>query len=311
MQISLSTFYFCLNDYHMATIAKLITDLAKKGNIDLTDAKYAALLSSQMEVPDELATALDSTFMTADVAKQHPDITAHFNAKIFNGMDAKVKALAAEYELDATQIGLLDAEKNSYEKLKLLQQFTKATTEKRFEGLSKSDKAALADQIKQLNADIVKERESAAAEIQKAKAEAESSITNYALESQLAGKNYANKDLAPEINVSIAKQLLQTELAKKGAAIMRKDGKLVLVNATTPDVNYIENNKEVSLSDLTDSILASNKLTAVSGSQDTGQHRQYQPQNNNQDPNRGKQPDNSKVLNAIQNQLQQFGMPQA
>lgn len=291
----------------MATIAKLITDLAKKGGIDITDPKYAAVLSSAMEVPDELATQLDSAFMTLDIAKKHPEVKAHYDAQIFNGMDAKIKSIMPEYELSPEDIAAIEGEKNSYEKMKLLNKGIKNAAEKKFGELNGADKKALADQIKQLNADILKERETSQGAISAAQKQAEEDILNYAFESHLAGKNYANKDLPSDVSVSVAKTLIQSELAKKGATIVRKDGKLVLVNTQTPDVAYIENNKEVNFSDLADSILANNKLTAVSGSPGTGQQRQYHQPNINTDPNK-KQPDNSKVLNAINSQLQAFGV---
>ncbi len=288
----------------------LLIKLAEKANLPQDNPALLELLgkidlSMEDTAYDSLNKFLDDS-MTLDIAKKHPTVKAHYDAIIFSGIDSRVKDLATEFGLEPADITAIDAEKNSYEKVKLLQKFAKAKTEKSFEGLSKSDKAQLAEEIKKLNADIVSVRDNAQKEISAAKEKAEADTLNYAFDSALGSKKYANKDIPAEVNVLTAKNLLQSELQKRGAKLVRKDGKLALVSATNPELEFIENNKVVSFSDLTDSILANNKLLEVSDPAAPAPVRKTIQQ-----PDGQKQPDTSNIINTINEQLKSLGVEPA
>lgn len=241
--------------------------------------------------------------MTLDIAKKHPEVKAHFDATIFNGMDNKVKALATEYGLDATEMATIDNEKNSYEKFKLLQQVVKAKLEKEHAGKGGEGKEALTKEIQKLNADILAVKDASAKEIKAAKELSESEIQNYAFESYLGSKKYANEEIPAEVNIMTAKNLTTSELQKLGAKLIRKEGKLTLVNAANPELPFIKDNKEVSFNDLTDSILANNKLLKVSDANPpSGQRKTIQQPD-------GKQPDVSNITSMIDAQLASLGVP--
>lgn len=246
----------------------LLIALADKAGLAQTDPAFLDLLTKVDAQLDDTAYETLNKFvsdsMTLNVAKAHPEVVKHYNATIFNGMDAKVKSLITEYGLDATEAAAIDAEKNSYEKFKLLSQFSKAKIEKEFKDLKDGDKGKLAEEIKKLNADILVVREASAKEVAAAKLQAENDTTDYAYSSVLNGKKYANEEIPVEVNTITAKTLINSELAKRGAKIVRKDGKLTLVNATNPDLEFIENNKVVNFDEFANSTLATNKLLKVS-----------------------------------------------
>jgi hypothetical protein len=289
------------------SIGNILNKLAAKAGVKLNPE----LLTLPTPVPDEIASAFEAyitqDLMTKDVAKKHPEIAAHYNATIFNGLDAKIKSMATEYELDASEQAEIDAEKNSYEKYKLLT--TKLTSKLKAErdAASGSDKKALAEDIKRLNGELAAYKESSQKEILAARQQAEQDVLNYALDATLGSKNYANKDIPSEVNVLTAKNLLQSELDKIGAKVVRKDGKLTLVSAATPDVEYIDTktNKIVQFNDLTDKLLADNKLLQVSGSSATVQNTN---QNQNYNTNNNGKVNNSKVTDAITRQLEELGV---
>jgi hypothetical protein len=285
----------------------LLIKLAEKAGVPQDNPGLLDLLSKiDLSFEDTAYDSFDKFLndaMTLDIAKKHPDVVKHYNATIFNGMDAKVKTMATEHGLDATEIAAIDAEKNSYEKFKLLQSFAKAKLEKEFATKGGAGKEELAKEIQKLNADIVAERENAQKAIIAAKEQAENDTLNYAFESYLGGKKYANEDIPGEVNVMTAKNLTQSELQKLGAKIVRKDGKLTLVNAQNPELPFIKDNKEVSFNDLTDSILANNKLLKVSDPAAPAPVRKTFHQ-----PDGPKQQDTSNITSAIDAQLRDLGV---
>jgi hypothetical protein len=238
------------------------SDLAKSAGLDLTKPEFAPILAIASEIPD------DKAVMTLEVAKQHPEVIKHWKANFFNGVDTKINELASEYAFEPTEMEALKQEKDSYKRMKLLTQFTKAKTEKGFEGLSKTDKAQLVKEIEKLNADIVAVKEAAKKEVAESKAKIDDEITNYAFESSLRGRPYALKEIPEEININTSKGLIEKYMREKGAKLVRVGNELKLKNATTPDVDYIEDNKPVQYGELVNKILANNKLIAVTAPPD-------------------------------------------
>ena len=68
------------------SIGNILNKLAAKAGVKLN----AELLTLPTPVPDEIAAAFEAyvtqDLMTKDVAKKHPEIAAHYNATIFNGL---------------------------------------------------------------------------------------------------------------------------------------------------------------------------------------------------------------------------------
>ena len=250
----------------------LIRELALKAGVKADHPKLIELLSVGVQIPDEISGALKSLIapgpdlITLDAAKNHPDLLRHFNATIFNGMDAKIMALASEDgDLSTADLDELKAEKNSYEKLKLLKQKVRSTTEGKHK--NPADKQLLLDEIKKLTKEVADAKTTAQAEIEKAHRQYEHRLTDYAVESLLAAQPYANTDIPAEVNVLTAKNLINKVLSDKNAVLKRDaDGKLVLKNAENPELDFLENNTHISFSDLTISTLANNKLLKVSDS---------------------------------------------
>lgn len=256
-------------------VGTLLKNLGTKVKLDLTDAKYIDLLSSNLEIPDEVATALEHNLMDIDTAKNHGDLDKHFRAKALNGLDAKIKELAEDGDLSPEAVAEILAEKNSYLKPALLKAKLKEAIEAKHAG--SGDTKAMKAEVAKLNADILALKTAKDGEINAIKAQSEEAILNYAIDSHLASLPYANSDLAPEINVLTAKNVLMKKIADSKAKIVRgADGKLQLKNSEIPDLDYLENNKPISFSDLAASTLASNKLLKVS---DAGSG-QSQPQRN-------------------------------
>ena len=174
-------------------------------------------------------------------------------------MDAKIFTLADEYGLSDADIDELKAEKNSYEKLKMLNNKVSEKIEKKYSG-KQADKQALLDEIKRLNNEVLDVKEGAKKEHQNIKNQAEADVVNYAIDSYLASKPFANKDIPLDVNVMTAKTLINKVLNDKKAKIVRNGSDLKLVNTDDNALEHFENNKVISFRDLADSVLANNKL---------------------------------------------------
>jgi hypothetical protein len=247
----------------MATIKDTITTLAKKAGIDVNDAKYAPLLAALAgDIPDEIATAIDSNLFNVDIAKNHSALDKHFKVKNLNGVDAKIKAVASKNGLTDEEVAEIFAEPSSYERIELLNEKVKEKLQTTLGG--SDDKKKLIADIQKLNADIVAIKTNSQKELQAAKEAAENDVLNYAVDSHLQSQKYANEDIPVKVNATTANILLQNYLKEKGAKLVRRDGELVLINANSPDLDYMENNQKVKFSDLTAKVLADNKLLKVS-----------------------------------------------
>ena len=286
----------------------LIRDLATKAGVKADNPKLIELLSVGAQIPDEIANALKSLMapgadlITLDAAKSHPDLQKHFNATIFNGMDAKIMALATEDgDLTTADLEQIKAEKNSYEKLKLLKEKIRSAAEGKHK--SPADKQQLLDEIKTLNKELADTKAATQGEILKAQQQFENQLTDYAVESLLSAQPFANTDIPAEVNVMTAKNLLTKVLTEKRALLKRDtDGKLVLKNADNPELDFLENNTRINFSDLAISTLANNKLLKVSDSPMASKTP------NRTADNIVKGPDYSRSVNAIDKHLADLGV---
>jgi len=246
-------------------VATLIAKLAKAAGIPDNDPNLIDALSITAEVDDTLTNAIENNpnSITLEAAKSHPDLLKHFNAKIFNGMDAKIHSLIEDGSLEEADVNEIKGEKSSYEKLKLLKDKIVASAAKKNQ--TPADKQKLVDEITELNKQIAKVRDDAKKQVDLEKANFETKLLEYADDNILGSFDYALADVPKEVMTATAKQIIRSELAAKKAHLTRNDkGELVLKNADNPDLDYLENNKSKSYRDLVAETLANKKLLKVS-----------------------------------------------
>jgi hypothetical protein len=292
----------------------LIRELALKAGVKADNPKLVELLSVGAQIPDEIAGALKSLIapgadmVTLEVAKNHPDLLKHFNATIFNGMDAKILALANEDgDLSPTDLAEIKAEKNSYEKLRLLKQKVRTSIEGKH--TNPADKQLLLDEIKKLTKEVADAKTGAQTEIEQAQQQFEHRLTDYAVESLLAAQPYANTDIPAEVNILTAKNLVNKVLADKKAILKRDaDGKLVLKNAENPELDFLENNTHILFSDLAISTLANNKLLKVSDSPAANKTLVFKTPTRTPADGSAKGPDYSRTVDANAKHLADLGV---
>lgn len=237
-----------------------MNSLAKKIGAETNQDLITLLANStfaQTEIPDALATLLDTGLMSLDGAKNSAELLNHFKATTLSGIDtdimdwAKSKGLETEYA----------AEKSTYKRLKNLIAKTNALIEEAKKQGGGTEKDAevkrLTEQLQKLQTEQIaaiatKDNEIAALKASHAKQTMDMLVT-----AALAGKNYANDKVAQEANINYARFVIESALKEKGAIIVNDNGTLKLKQAAAPELDYLdEGHKPVTFSGLSDQILA-------------------------------------------------------
>lgn len=279
-------------------LGEFINDLALKAGITADNADLKGILANPTlaatEVSDAIASQIDSNLMTEEAAKHNPNLKKYYHAQVLNGIDAEHKAIFEEMQFDAATVEEIKKEASTYKREGLIARKIKELEEKKAAAKS-GDKGKLQEEITSLNKQLADLKDSTKKEVEAARKQADDDVTLFAIQSQLAAKNYAY-DLPKDVNVSTAYNLLDADLKNKKLKVVRNaDKTLKLVTET--DTDYHENHKPVSFGDYVDKLLGTHKLLKVSNPPD--------PKNPPNPPfvPPGNKVDNSKVTSAIDKQL--------
>lgn len=97
--------------------------LKSDGKINQTEYDAFIEVVPEFEVPDKAVEAFESSFLTLDRAKVHPDINAQLRAELLDPVDVNIKKLL-EHDLkdyfDHTKVNELKGEKSTYKKMEML-----------------------------------------------------------------------------------------------------------------------------------------------------------------------------------------------
>lgn len=230
------------------------------------DPALVALLSNSelanRDISDDFASALDGGLLSLESAKNNASLKTHFFSQALNGVDTE---LVSDLDLEEDVLTSIKNEKNTYNKIKQLKEAVKSLKAKKGEEGSGTKKAEYEAQIQQLNAQIVALKSDKDEQVSNLNKQHAQELTNLSIESILAGKSYANKDLTAAENASIAKTLVESALKSAGAIVVRADGSLKLKQAGSPDLDFYQDNRSVTFEDFSNKVLADKKLLAVSG----------------------------------------------
>lgn len=255
----------------MAKVSDLLKLVFEKAGFDLKDPAFADLLLIQADVQDDKVESVKKYFdglLTLDAAKNHIELENHFKNKALLPLDSEIAKTLDEYKFDDEAKKEFLQEKSTYKKVKRLQELLleKARNEEKskYSNVSKTQET-LQKEIDRLNNEILNEKNSYVQKENEVKKQANETIKNFALRSLLSNKQYA--DGIPEsIRITGALDLIQKELQKKGAkAVFNDDYEFALVQEASPDLKYMDNNKEVSFTDFIDKTLADNAMLKIQG----------------------------------------------
>lgn len=219
---------------------------------------------ARIELEDGIANEINASLMNIDGAKNNSSIKSHFYASALAGVDSELLTTAAELGLDPDTISALKADKDTYNKMRVLRDKAKEQLSKQTQG-SGEKTTELSKMIQDLNAQLAAEKKGRKADLEAQKQTHTKEIIDYIVSANLSAKNYAESALPAQVRIKVAKSLLEDNLAQKGISLVNENGSIRLKQAANPELDYYDsNNKPLSFDDFTNQILAENKLLAAS-----------------------------------------------
>lgn len=247
----------------MLKLADVLKSIALQSGVSETEFKSVldnpALAS--IEVDDIVSTKLTAQRLSMDAAKNNPDLKKHFTALALNGIDAGLERLATEHGLTPEDIIELKGLESTSKRMDSLT--SKIKTLEAAKSTKGADTEKLTKQIEALNADILKERNDKIAELKAKDDSLETERTDWTANGILSNFEYAT-NVDKDINVTVAKALINKELQSKGLKLTRKDNVLSLL--TAEGTEYFENNAKVGYQDFATKVVANAKLLKASNS---------------------------------------------
>jgi predicted peroxiredoxin len=239
------------------TLASKIGKQNEQGLIDVLSRSEV----SQITIPDSIANALSSELLSLDGAKNNAAVKSHFRAEALNAVDKEITNLVNEFGFDDE---VFKTEKDTYAKIRALNPKIKTLLETKPDDNNAAAKAELQKQVVELNnkmAQLINDHKS---ETGKLKQDHEQQFLDWQVTNMLRNFNYANKDIPQDVNLELARTLLNKSLSERGVKIMNDKGALKLRQANDEALEYFdEAHKPVSAVDFVSKILADSKLLAV------------------------------------------------
>ncbi|MDR1764403.1 MAG: hypothetical protein LBR64_10735 [Dysgonamonadaceae bacterium] len=269
-----------------------LNSLAQKAGKENEQGIIDILSRSDLEnidITDNVAQPIISGLLTIDGAKNNPVIKSHFNALALGSMDSEILNSIKKLELGDEFEVEISGLKNTYEKQrKVTEKIAETITALKASAGKGDDKSVekYTKQINDLNQKLSALQESTVpkTELEKVKQEQENAVRDFMIHSLISGLSFANKDVKPEINIQLAKTILDSELKNRKATIVKDGNDLKLKRAEDAALDfYDETNKPVSFKDFMDKAFADAKILAVSGGK-TPNNPPVVPPVNNQYP---------------------------
>jgi len=254
-------------NHTMAILGEAINNLAMAAGISADNEHLKSVLSSptisNATIPDELISAINSNLMNLESAKNNPELSKHFKATIYNGVDNELlNTLKETGDYDSIK-EVIDAERSSTKKMSLAIKKIKelaANTTNKGELKDYQEKInILTRQINDLNSQKVSEVQSITDKLNN---EFSTKLEGLAYENLLSSKKLANplgweKDLLTlaaktEIGKALESKGYIKRMTDKGFELQTKEGTQVF-----------ENNKPVTFNDFADRVLLDKKLLEV------------------------------------------------
>lgn len=240
----------------------LLSDLAKKAGVDITQQEFVSLLSHDIEIPDAIATAMNKGLLNIDAAKNNPEVRKAARAEVLNGVDSKVSEILEELGIDDASEIL--EEKNSYEKITKLTKKVNELAAKKAGSTKKEEKDILEQKIADLNKEIKTLKDGHTVKEKEWQEARNGDLTNFEIQKILLGKEYSlPKEMDADLKVTTAQSAINKALAAKGLKLVRNEqGQLAIVDKDGNKA-YSENHEELQVGSFIDGALAQNKLLKV------------------------------------------------
>jgi len=258
-------------------ISELLNNILINAGLPSDDAELKRILAmpalNQDDVPQNWE-SLTNNILTVETAKYNPQIKSHFYGAALNPVEKELQNLMEAYEFNDDDKIEIQNVKSTFAKIPLLKEKLDNIVAKKAMS-SGSDSRKYADQIQQLNAEILKVKNDAKKQVEEIESNRLNQIQQLYFDNLLGSYNYT-ENLPKDVAIISAKTLTANYLKDRGGKIKLNDGKLEIVNADDEALPYMENNQPLTLKALTDKIVAENKLITVNNQGSTAQQSTQQ-----------------------------------
>ena len=255
----------------MSQLGELLNDLAIQSGIDVNNEGLKALLSnatiSAYDIPDAIASSIQSNLLTVDSAKNNPIIKSHFFALALNGVDSEINGLMNELQFSDEVKAEILAEKSSTKRSSLL-------TKKAIEIEAAKGNAGNVDvekfnaKISELNNQLVAKDAERLSYGEEITSKHRNETKDLLMKNQLSNYNYAMNTIPKEVNIATALAMINQEANTKGIKVALNDNNQLDL-MTADGTKYFENNKEVNVQSFIDGVLGQHKLIVAKPSNET------------------------------------------
>lgn len=230
-----------------------------------------------IDVPDELVTAIDNNLLSEAQAKEnHPKIKVHYDKQVLDALDKKMDEWLTEQQVPEDVRKQIFEERSTYKRIPLLINKIKELEGKKFESSSAPDKEALQSakeayqkQLEELTYKLrksVEENES----IRKA---ADKRVADSIVKSKLTGLLSQYKtvydDLSDDAKTAAIETLINKELMSNQAEFFLDEGENIDLRKKDSTTFIGSNHEPIKPKGFIESILSKNKLLKVSNTSDS------------------------------------------
>lgn len=258
-------------------LSELLNNMLITAGVQSDDAELKKILAlpalNQDDIPPTWE-GLSNNILTVETAKYNPQIKSHFYGAALNPVEKELQNLMDAYEFGDEDKVEIQNVKSTFAKIPLLKEKLDNIVAKKAVSTG-SDSKKYADQIQQLNAEILKIKNEAKKQIEEIENNRIDQIQQLYFDNILGSYNYT-ENLPKDVALISAKTLTSNYLKEKGGKIKLVDGKLELVNANDEALPYMENNQPVSIKNITDKIVAENKLLMINNQSANAQQQNQQ-----------------------------------
>lgn len=251
-------------------LSTLLSALLTKAGVDVTDSQFAPMLNVTGGITDEAYEEVENrinALLTVEQAKNSTEVVRHIKANVLDPVDTYLKKKLDALNLTDEERAAILADKSTYSKIDKVLSKTQeiAALEAKKEGGTATH--ATQKRIDELSAEIVAIKAASQQSIANLQAQAANDFSEYALRAMLAAKQYGTGVADQDINVDLAKGLIDKAMKKEGLVrtFNRDTNSWDLL--TADGLKYQSNHKEVKFSDFVDGTLATAKVLQQSSGQ--------------------------------------------
>jgi hypothetical protein len=238
-------------------IGDFLSTLSGKYGSKMTDFS----LQGDFDLPDELSNEIIANLMSLEGAKHNGTLKAYFKQQALNAVDNELKAAIEELGLGSE---VFSSDKDTYSRVRTLKSAFKELLDKKPEKASELEKTnrELHQKLQEWQKTSSEKEEATKKYVAEVETKANAQVLNHIKTASLKGLKWAN-DQPENVQIALANMLMAEELKKVGAVEVNKDGKIKLVMAYDPELEYSEKNVVVDYDTFKNRVLADNKLLAV------------------------------------------------